>query len=120
MTICDPMDCSQPGSSVHGDSLGKNTRVGCHALLQGIFLTKGSNPDLLHCRQIIYYLSHQGIPRVLEWVAIPSPGELPDPGIEPGSPALQLDSLPAELPGNLPCLGYLVAFHDTFRNNMNK
>ena len=36
---CDPMDYSPPGSSVHGDSPGKNTRVGCHALLQGIFPT---------------------------------------------------------------------------------
>ena len=35
-TLCNPMDCSPPGSSVHGDSLGKNTGVGCHALLQGI------------------------------------------------------------------------------------
>ena len=51
-TLCNPMDCSLPGSSVHGDSLGKNARVGCHALLQGIFPTQGSNPDLSHCRQI--------------------------------------------------------------------
>ena len=58
-TVCDPMDCNPPGSSVHENSPGKNTGVGCHALLQGIFLT----------------------------------------GIEPGSPALQVDSLPAELPG---------------------
>ena len=36
------------------DSPGKNTGVGCHALLQGIFLTQGSNPGLLHCRQILY------------------------------------------------------------------
>ena len=36
--LCDPVDCSPPGSSVLGDSPGKNTRVGCHALLQGIFL----------------------------------------------------------------------------------
>ena len=48
-TLCDPMDCSQLGSSVHGDSPGKNTRVGCHALLQGIFPTQGSNPGFLHC-----------------------------------------------------------------------
>ena len=41
------MDCSLPGSSVHGDSPGKNTEVGCHALLQGIFLNQGSNPHLL-------------------------------------------------------------------------
>ena len=41
-------------SSVHGDSPGKNTGVGCHALLQGIFSTQGSNPGLLHCRRILY------------------------------------------------------------------
>ena len=40
-TLCDPMDCSPPGSSVHGDSPGKNTGVGCHALPQGIFPTQG-------------------------------------------------------------------------------
>ena len=39
-TLCNPMDCSPPGSSVHGDSLGKNTRVGCHAFLQGLFPTR--------------------------------------------------------------------------------
>ena len=49
LTLCNPMDCSLPGSSVHGDSPSKNTEVGCHALLQGIFLTQGSNPGLLHC-----------------------------------------------------------------------
>ena len=38
-TLCDPMDCSPPGSSVHGDSPGENTGVGCYALLRGIFLT---------------------------------------------------------------------------------
>ena len=53
-TLCDPMDCSPPGSSVHGDSPGKNTGVGCHALFRGIFPTQGSNPGLLHCRQILY------------------------------------------------------------------
>ena len=37
LTLCNPMDCSLPGSSVHGDSPGKNTGIGCHALLQGIF-----------------------------------------------------------------------------------
>ena len=62
-TTCDPMDCSPPGSSVHGDSPGKNTGVGCHALLQGIFPTQGLNPDLLHCWKIIYCLNHQGSPR---------------------------------------------------------
>ena len=60
LTLCDPMDCSLSGSSVHG-----------------IFQA-----------------------RVLEWIAISfSPGDLPDPGIEPGSPALQADALPSEPPG---------------------
>ena len=45
-TLWDPMDCSPPGSSVHGDSTGKNTGVGCHALLQEIFPIQGSTPCL--------------------------------------------------------------------------
>ena len=95
-TLSDPMDCSPPGSSVHGifqtrilewgaiafaevvsncmppyglqparllcswNSSGKNTGVVCHFLLQEIFLTEGSNPSLLHYRQMLYHLSHQG------------------------------------------------------------
>ena len=51
--------------SVPWDSPGKNTGVGCHFLLQGIFLTQESNPGLLHCRQMLYHLSHQGSPQ--EW-----------------------------------------------------
>ena len=62
-TLWDPMDCSSPGSSVHGNSPGKNTGVGCHALLQGIFPTQGLNPGLLHCRWILYCLSHQRSPK---------------------------------------------------------
>ena len=62
-SLCDPMDCRSPGSSVHGDSPGKNTGVGCHALLQG---------------------------------------HLPNSGIEPRFPALQVDSLPSEPPGKPP------------------
>ncbi|CAM9892497.1 unnamed protein product, partial [Rangifer tarandus platyrhynchus] len=42
--------------------------VGSLSLLQGIFPTQGSNPGLPHCRQIFYRLSHQGSPRILEWV----------------------------------------------------
>ena len=63
--------------------------MGCHAVLQGIFPTQGLNPGLLHSRQSLYQQSHKGSPRILEWVAIPSPADLPDPGIEPRSPALQ-------------------------------
>ena len=46
-TLCNPMDCSPPGSSVHGDFPGKNTIVSCHSFLQGIVPTQGSNPCLL-------------------------------------------------------------------------
>ena len=70
-SFCNPMDCSPPGSSVHADSPGKNTGVGCHALLQRIFPTQGSNPGLPHCRWILYCLSHQGSPRKLECIAWP-------------------------------------------------
>ena len=66
-----PMACSLPGSSVHGDSPGKNIWVGFRALLQGIFPNQGSNPDLPCCRWILYSLSHQGILWMLEWVAYP-------------------------------------------------
>ena len=106
VTLCDTMNCSPPGSSVHGDSPGKNTGVDCYALLLGIFPTQGSNPGLPHYRRIFYHLSYQGSPRILAWVAylfsgqpIPYPGDLPNPGIKPGSPTLQVDSLPAGLPG---------------------
>ena len=65
-TLCD--HCP-PGSSVHG-ILSKNTGVSCHALLQGIFPTQGSNPGFLHCRQILYHLSHQGSPLNFWWASI--------------------------------------------------
>ena len=57
LTLCDSMGSSPPGSSVQKDSPGKNTRVGCHALIQEIFPTRGSNPNLLHWRQILYHLA---------------------------------------------------------------
>ena len=56
------VECSLPGSSVHGDSPGKNTRVGSHVFLQGIFLVQGLYTGLLHCRQILYQLSYQWSP----------------------------------------------------------
>ena len=52
-------------------SPGQNTGVGSSSLLQGVFPTQGSNPGLLHCRRILYQLSHKGSPRILEWVAYP-------------------------------------------------
>ena len=55
------------------NSLGQNTGVGSLPFLQGIFLTQGLNPGLSHCRWILYHLSHEGSPWILEWVAYPSP-----------------------------------------------
>ena len=62
LTLCNPKDCSLAGSSVYGDSPGKNTGVHCHVLLQGIFPTQGWNPGFPHCGRILYHLSHQGSP----------------------------------------------------------
>ena len=108
------------------DFPGKSPGVGCHFLLQEIFPIQGSNLHFLHCRWMICSLSHQGrfnlkvqvaqsCPalcdpidytvhgilqvRILEWVAYPFSGDLPNPGIKPGSPVLQADSLPTELQG---------------------
>ena len=53
------------------NSLGQNTWVGSLSLLQGIFPTQGSNPGLPHCRRILYQLSHNRSPSILEWVAYP-------------------------------------------------
>ena len=119
------MDCSPPGFSVHGDSPGKNTEVGYRALLQGIFPTQGLNPHPLHflhwqagslplkrrkllscvqlCDPMDCSLSGSSVhgtfqARVPEWIAIPSPGNLPDPGNKPRSPALQADASPSEPP----------------------
>ena len=66
-TLCDPVGCSLPGSFVLGDSPGKSTGVGCHALLQG----SPQSRDQTQVPQILYHLNHQGIPRILEWVAYP-------------------------------------------------
>ena len=104
-TLRDPTDCSSPGSSVHGVSPGKNTEVGCQAILQGIFPTQGSNPT-------------QGSP-ALQAHSLPGepPGKPKNTGV--GSPSLfqgifltqesnwvlwhcRLISLPAKLPGKPP------------------
>ena len=64
LTLCDSMDCPW-------NSPGQNTGVGSCCLHQRIFPTQGLNPGLLCCRQILYQLSHQGSPRILEWAAYP-------------------------------------------------
>ena len=57
LTLCDPIDCSPPVYvDCPWDFPGKNIGVGSYSLLQGIFPTQGSNPGLLHCRQIFYII----------------------------------------------------------------
>ena len=64
--LIEPLWTVYPARLLHSwNSPGKNTEVGGCSLLQGIFLTQGSNPGLLHCRQILYHLSHQGNPNKL-------------------------------------------------------
>ena len=53
MSLCNPMDCSLTGSSVHGILWARMTGLGSHSLLQGVFATQGLNPGLLHCGQIL-------------------------------------------------------------------
>ena len=126
------------------NSAGQNTGVGSLALLQGIFPTQGSNPGLPHCRQILYQLSHQGSPRILEWVACPFSRRssrprnwirvsciagrfftnwalreslTPLPGIELQSPALEGDVLTTGPPANLSetiCLAYVLEEEEIF------
>ena len=72
-TLCDPLDHSPPGSSVHGDSPSKNTGVGCLFLLQGIFLTQGSNPGFLHCRQILYCINGGELKFTEDMLGSPTP-----------------------------------------------
>ena len=60
LTLCDPIGCSWPGSSVHGILHARILEWG--SLLQGVVPTQGSNPGLPHCRRVLYHLSHQGSP----------------------------------------------------------
>ena len=111
LTLCNPMDCTLPGSSVHG--ILQNTGVGSLSLLQGIFSTQGLNPGLLHYRWILYQLSHKGNPRVLEWVAYPFSSRSSRPRNRMGSPAFQVDSLPTELSGK-PSVQFPTEKHGTY------
>ena len=62
-----PFNCSPPGSSVNGISQARILELSCHPLLQGTFPTQGSNPGLLHCKQILYQLSCLGNPCII-WI----------------------------------------------------
>ena len=93
-----PMDCTLPGSSVHGDSPCKNTGVGCHALL-GIFPTQGSKPRSPALQEDSLPSEPPGKPKNTEVGSLSLLQEnFPTKELNRGSPALQADSLPAELP----------------------
>ena len=76
------------------NSPSQNTRVGSLSLLQEVFPTQGSNPGLLHCRWILYQLSHKGNPRILELVAYPFSSRSSQPRNQTRVSALWADSLP--------------------------
>ena len=82
------------------NSPGQNTGVGSLSLLQGIFLTQGSDPGLLHCRWILYQLSHKGSPRILEWVPYPFSRGSSHPRNRTGLSCVEADHLPTELSGS--------------------
>ena len=108
-TLCDPIGRQPTRLPLPWDSPGKNTGVGCHCFLQCMKVKSESEvaqscPTLSDPKDCSPPGSSvHGIfqARVLEWggVPLPSPGDLPDPGIEPRSPALQADALPSEPPG---------------------
>ena len=61
-TLCDPMHCSLPGSFIHGMFQARVLEWAAISFSRGIFPTQGLNLGLLHCRQTLYCLSHQGSP----------------------------------------------------------
>ena len=103
--------CESESHSVMSDSLwphglynpwnspGQKTGVGSLSLSRGIFPTQGSNPGLLHCRRILYQLSHKESPRILEWVIYPFTSGSSRLRNWTGCPALQVGSLLTELSG---------------------
>ena len=67
--LCSPVDCSHPGSAVHGILQERILEWVAMSSSRGSSQPRGSNLDLPHCRRILYHLSYQGSPRILEWVA---------------------------------------------------
>ena len=120
-----PGDLPNPGieprsPSLQADSLPdepqgkpKNTGVGSLSLLQWIFSTQESNWGILHCRQILYQLSHKESPRRLEWVANPFSNGSSQPRNQTGVSCIAGGSLPTELSGKLILKNNRIAFLPT-------
>ena len=81
------------------ESPGQKTGVSSLSLPQGLFPTQGSNPDLPHCRRILYQLTLKGSPRILEWVAYRFSSGSSQPRDQAQVSSLQADASPAEAPG---------------------
>ena len=92
--LCDPMDYT-----VHGMLQARILEWVAFPFTRGSSQPRDQAQASHNCRWILYQLSHKGSPRILEWMAYSFSRESSDTGIELGSPALQVDSLPAELPG---------------------
>ena len=98
--FCDPMDYNLPGSSVHGILQARILEwVVAIPFIQGNLPNPVIKSGLLHCRWILYCLSHQGSPRILEWVVYPFSSGSSQTRNRPGSLALQADSLLTALSG---------------------
>ena len=108
-TLWDPMDCSLPGSSVHGD-LEARIQKGIAIPFSRIFPTQGSNPGLPHCRQILCRLRHKGSPRILEWVAYPFTSGSSQPSDRTRAPCMAGRFFTAELPCSSKFLWFLFVY----------
>ena len=102
------------------NSPGQNTGVGSLSLLQGIFPIQGLNPGVPHCRQFLWFSTSWDAREAQEYYReqpIPSPEDLSDSGIKPGSPAWQADSLPAEPQGKPQNIKDIIILHVYVPNN---
>ena len=92
LTLCDPMDCSPPGCAVHGILQAR--------ILESIAVPLSRGSSQPRDRTQVYHIAGKFFTVLAtREVSNTSPPDLPDPGIEPESPALQADCLPAKLPG---------------------
>ena len=95
------------------NSPGHNTEVCSHSLLQEIFPTQGLNPGLSHCRWILYHLSHQGSPRILEWMAYPFSRVTSWPSNQTGVPCIAGGFFISSAIREVHCIGFIHAHTHT-------
>ena len=116
LTLWLPMDCTLLGSPVYESTPGRNTRVGCHSLLQGIFQTQGSNSGVLHCRQILYSVSRSVMsdslqPHGLQHASILCPWDFPSKITGVGCHFLLQGIFPTRDQNCIFCIGGQILYH---------